>query len=71
MVSRLHWFFPVIKHYLLRFMLYRRGYTPKIKDYVPFLDYAAGRIFLRKTGGSYIFIHRLLLEHFAAKWEGE
>jgi hypothetical protein len=30
-----------------------------------FLDYAADRIILRKVGGGYIFIHRLLLEHFA------
>jgi hypothetical protein len=25
----------------------------------------AERIFLRKVGGGYIFIHRLLMEHFA------
>jgi len=34
--------------------------------YVHFLDYAAGRIFLRKVGGGYIFVHRLLLEYFAS-----
>jgi hypothetical protein len=28
--------------------------------------YCAGRIFLRKVGGGYIFIHPLLVEHFAA-----
>jgi hypothetical protein len=33
---------------------------------VPFLDYAAERIFLRKVGGGYIFIHRYLMEYFAA-----
>ena len=33
---------------------------------VPFLDYCAERIFLRKVGGGYIFIHRLLMEHFAS-----
>jgi hypothetical protein len=26
-------------------------------------------VFLRRVGGGYIFIHRLLLEHFAAMWE--
>ena len=31
-----------------------------------FLDYAVKLVFLRKVGGGYIFIHRLLLEHFAA-----
>jgi len=30
------------------------------------LDYAADRIFLRKVGGGYIFIHRMLMEYFAA-----
>jgi len=29
-------------------------------------DYAADRIFLRKVGGGYIFIHRMLMEYFAA-----
>jgi hypothetical protein len=24
------------------------------------------RIFLRKVGGGYIFVHRLLMEHFAS-----
>jgi hypothetical protein len=34
------------------------------------LDYCADLIFLRKVGG-YIFIHRLLLEHFAALTEAD
>lgn len=33
--------------------------------YVDFLDYAAERILLRKVGGGYMFIHRLLLKYFA------
>ena len=33
-----------------------------------FLDYATRRIFLRKVGGGYIFIHRLLQEYFASRW---
>ena len=36
-------------------------------NYVCFLDYATARIFLRKVGGGYIFVHRMLLEYFAAK----
>ena len=35
-------------------------------NYAAFLDYAAGRVFLRKVGGGYIFVHRMLLEYFAA-----
>ncbi len=53
----------VIQHYTLRFILWRRGYLPW--NLVRFLDYAAERIFLRKVGGGYIFVHRLLLEYFA------
>src|SRR5262249_23999975 len=53
-----------IKHYPLRFILYWRGHTTL--RYANFLDYAARLVFLQKVGGGYIFIHRLLLEHFAA-----
>ncbi|NER91568.1 NACHT domain-containing protein [Moorena sp. SIO3A2] len=52
-----------IKHFFLRFVLYRNNYIPW--NYARFLDYAADRIFLQKVGGGYIFIHRMLMEHFA------
>mgnify|MGYP001024975247 CR=1 FL=1 len=52
-----------IRHFSLRLMLYRMGYTPW--NYARFLDYATERLFLQKVGGGYIFIHRTLLEHFA------
>jgi DNA polymerase III delta prime subunit len=54
----------VIKHYLLRLMLYLNGYMPW--KLVRFLNYATDRVFLQKRGGSYAFIHKLLQEHFAA-----
>lgn len=57
----------VFKHYILRFYLWRSGYMPR--HYVRFLDYAAERIFLRKVGGGYIFIHRLVMEYFAELYE--
>lgn len=53
-----------LKHGILRFILFCQGRIPW--NYTRFLDYAAERIFLQKVGGGYIFIHRLLLEHFAA-----
>jgi hypothetical protein len=53
----------VIRHYTLRLILWRKGNMPW--DYTRFLDYAADRIFLRKVGSGYIFIHRLMMEHFA------
>ncbi|MEH2167861.1 MAG: NACHT domain-containing protein [Nostoc sp.] len=52
-----------IKHFVLRVILCRSGNIPW--DYARFLDYATERILLQKVSGSYIFIHRLLLEHFA------
>lgn len=52
-----------IQHSLLRYLLFRSGVVPW--NYAQFLDHAADRILLRKVGGGYIFIHRLLLEHFA------
>ncbi len=52
-----------IQHFALRLILWRNNYIPW--NYARFLDYAADRIFLQKVGGGYIFIHRMLLEHFA------
>lgn len=52
-----------IQHVVLRFLLWRTGLLPwRLPQ---FLDYAAERILLRKVGGGYIFIHRLLLDYFA------
>lgn len=53
-----------LQHLTLRLKLYRMGYIPW--NYARFLDYGAERLFLQKVGGGYIFIHRMLLEHFAA-----
>jgi len=56
----------VMLHYTLRWFLYRNGSLPfRDRSLVPFLDYCTERIFLRKVGGGYIFVHRLLMEHFA------
>jgi hypothetical protein len=55
-----------LKHLVLRLRLIRNGSTPW--KYVRFLDHAADRILLRKVGGGYAFIHRMLLDHFAARY---
>ena len=55
----------VLQHYTLRLTLAARGYMPL--HYARFLDYAAALIFLQKAGGGYLFVHRLLLEHLAAR----
>jgi len=53
----------VIKHYALRLILWLSGYTPF--KFIKFLDQCARLILLKKVGGGYIFIHRMLLEYFA------
>jgi TIR domain/NACHT domain len=54
-----------LKHLVIRLWLVKNGSTPW--NYVRFLDHSAGRILLRKVGGGYAFLHRLLLEHLAAR----
>jgi class 3 adenylate cyclase len=56
--------YACLSHYALRAVLWRTGALPL--DTVRFLDYATERIFLRRVGGGYIFVHRLLQEYFAA-----
>jgi eukaryotic-like serine/threonine-protein kinase len=55
-----------IYHVVLRLWLVFNGTIPL--NYVKFLDHAADRILLRKVGGAYIFLHRMLLEYFAARY---
>jgi hypothetical protein len=54
----------VLQHYSLRWLLARNGSLPL--RLVPFLDFCVERILLRRVGGGYIFLHRLLMDHFAA-----
>ncbi|HKH49466.1 MAG TPA: DUF4062 domain-containing protein [Thermoanaerobaculia bacterium] len=65
------WFFlsrrggrSFVSHFTIRFLLAVHGKLPW--NATPFLDFAADRILLYKVGGGYVFIHRLLLEHFAS-----
>jgi tetratricopeptide (TPR) repeat protein/MFS family permease len=53
-----------IQHFVLRFFLWRAQAMPW--NYPRFLDYAAERVLLRKVGGGYIFVHRLLLDYFTS-----
>lgn len=53
----------VIMHYVLRLTLWLTGCTPL--NFVKFLDHCAKLIFLKKVGGGYIFVHRMLLDYFA------
>ena len=60
--------FAVIEHFALRFVLYRKGLLPW--NLVSFLDYSTERIFLRKVGGGYVFVHRMLMDYFASLDQG-
>ncbi len=53
-----------IQHIALKVLLWHSRSIPW--NYPQFLDYAVERILLRKVGGGYIFIHRLLLDYFAS-----
>jgi hypothetical protein len=53
----------LIRYYFLRFMLARNNLLPW--KLIPFLNHCVDLIFLRRVGGGYIFVHRLLMEHFA------
>jgi hypothetical protein len=47
-----------LRRFILRLVIWIKQSSPL--NYVRFLDYAAGRLFLRKVGGGYIFVHRML-----------
>jgi hypothetical protein len=55
----------VIRHTILRLLLYRAGDAPL--DYARFLDYCSARHLIRRVGGGYIFRHRMLMEYFAER----
>lgn len=55
----------VIQHLMLRFLLFRDRCIPW--NYARFLDAASEKIFLQKVGGGYVFIHRMLMEHFTQR----
>ena len=61
----------VLKHYTLRFLLKRNDALPAFawrqsdEPLINFLDDMVTRLFLRRVGGGWMFIHRSLLTHFA------
>jgi DNA polymerase III delta prime subunit len=53
----------VIQYWVMRVLLWRYDYAPL--RYVRFLEHAKELLFLRRVGVGYIFVHRMLMEHFA------
>jgi eukaryotic-like serine/threonine-protein kinase len=56
-----------VQHMVLRSIFYLDDFIPW--SYTHFLDYATERVLLRKVGGGYIYMHRLLLEYFAKLYD--
>lgn len=54
----------VLKHLVLRIIMWQNRFAPL--NYHEFLEYSVERIFMYKVGGGYIYIHRLLQDHFAS-----
>jgi hypothetical protein len=52
-----------LQHLVLRILLVRTRAAPW--KYIRFLDEATDRLLLRKVGGGFVFMHRLLLDYFA------
>jgi hypothetical protein len=64
--------FAVVSHLALRILLASENVLPvRDRDLISLLDYAADRILLRRIGGGWIFIHRLLMEHLADQYTAE
>ena len=56
-----------LNHFVLRLVLWFSRLAPL--RYARFLDHAAERLFLRKVGGGYIFVHRMLRDYLASLTE--
>lgn len=54
--------YACLSHLALRVVLWQSGALPW--DLASFLDHCTERILLRKVGGGYLFIHRLLQDYF-------
>jgi DNA polymerase III delta prime subunit len=58
--------FGVLQHYTLRWILSQSGRVPfRCHN---FLEQSVKLLFLQRVGGGYIFIHRLLMDYFAARF---
>jgi tetratricopeptide (TPR) repeat protein len=54
------------QHIALRILFSHNNWLPHPRQLIPWLDEMAALGLLRRVGGGYIFIHRSLLEYFAA-----
>ena len=61
--------FTVLQHAVLRLMILLKHDLPW--NYARFFNYCVTRIFMRRVGGGYIFVHRMIMEHFASLSEAD
>jgi hypothetical protein len=54
--------YAYLSHFALRLALWTERSIPL--NYVRFLNYASDRVLLRKVGGGYMFVHRLVQDYF-------
>jgi hypothetical protein len=59
----------VLRHFVMRLFLWTNRSMPWHS--IALLDYASERLFLRKVGGGYIFIHRMLMDYFVSLSAGK
>ncbi len=58
----------VLNHHVLRAVASAAGTMPL--RFEAFLEYASRLRILRRVGGSYVFMHRSMLEHLARQYRG-
>ena len=63
----IHGGIAVFRQFVIRVLLWWNRDAPY--HYVEFLDFACDRILLKQVGNGYQFIHELLRDHFAARWD--
>ena len=54
----------VVKHVILRLIFWRKNQITW--NFAGFLDHTVNLLFMRRVGGGYIFMHRMLMEYFAS-----
>ncbi len=67
--SMMQFYFSILQHVHLRYLLYRRGVLPF--QLVKFLNEATQNNLLESDGGSWRFRHKILQDYFAEQWKAK
>ncbi|NES72724.1 MAG: hypothetical protein F6K24_49760 [Okeania sp. SIO2D1] len=66
LIAVLTFVLPIIQHLILRIIFFLTKKAPW--NYARFLNYATEKMLLQRVGGGYRFIHRLLQERLAWRY---